>query len=160
MNPSFKTPSLIAASLLSLATALPLHAESLGSAASSAASAGSSAAGSASDSIKGSSNSSTGNTQVADGEYRVIEMAQAADRPGFIELQLRGADAAAGAFTLIVPQQALKLQTLAVGDIVQARNRDYGLEFARVQATGTRETFFLALNDAAMREMRSHALSL
>lgn len=160
MNTSLKTPSLIAAGLLALATALPLHAESLGSAASSAASAGSSASGSVSDSVKGSSNSSTGKTQVADGEYRVIDMAQAADRPGFVQLQLRSADAVAGEFTLTVPQQALKSQTLAVGDIVQARNRDYGLEFAHVQTTGARQTFFLALNDAAMREMRSQALSL
>lgn len=155
-----KTLSLIAASLLALSGSWSAQAESLGSAASSAASAGSSASGSVSDSIKGSSNSSTGKAQVADGAYRVIELAQAADRPGYVQLRLRGTEQAASEFTLTVPQQALKAPGMTVGDIVQARNRDYGLEFARVRAEGVRETFFLALHDNALREMRSHALSL
>lgn len=139
----------------------PAHAESIGSAASSAASAGSAASGSVSDSLKGSSGSSKGDAKVADGEYRVINVSAAAAKPGFVELRLRADTAdAASEFALTVPQAALGTQGMQVGDVVVARNRAYGLEFARAQEAGGREPFFLALNDAWMQELRSQPVSL
>jgi len=153
-------PRLIAAVVLSMGLAAVAQAESLGSAASSASSAGSASSGSLSDSVQGSSRSS-GGQQVADGDYRVIEMAEVPGKPGFVQLRLRADAADAGNFTLTVPAQALGSQALGVGDVVHARNRSYGLEFARtLPATGAREPFFLALTDAAQRELRSQALSL
>ncbi len=154
--------SLSAVALLAAAALVaPAHAESIGSAASSAASAGSAASGSLSDSLKGSSGSSKGDAKVADGEYRVIDVAAAVGKPGFVELRLRAGDTdAASEFALTVPQAALGAQGMNVGDVVVARNRAYGLEFARAQTDGGREPFFLALNDAWMRELRSQPLSL
>lgn len=151
---------LLAILVLTAGLAGTAHAESLGSAASSASSAGSASSGSLSDSVQGSSRSS-GGQQVADGDYRVIGMAEAAGRPGFVRLRLRAEATADDTFTLTVPAQALAPQALGVGDVVHARNRPYGLEFARtLPATGAREPFFLALTDAAQRELRSQALSL
>lgn len=151
---------LLATLFVAAGLAATAQAESLGSAASSASSAGSASSGSLSDSVQGSSRSS-GGQQVADGDYRVIEMAEAAGKPGFVTLRLRAAAADAGEFTLTLPAQALQPQALGVGDVVHARNRTYGLEFARtLPATGAREPFFLALTDAARRELRSQALSL
>lgn len=150
----------LATLLLAACLAAAAQAESLGSAASSASSAGSASSGSLSDSVNGSSRSSTGK-QVADGDYRVIEMAEAAGKPGFVQLRLRAVEAEVGEFTLTLPAQALRPQALGVGDVVHARNRVWGLEFARTLPTsGAGEPFFLALNDEALRDLRSHALSL
>ena len=160
---SHTLPRLATLGLLAAALSTSAFAESLGSAASSAAS---SASGSVSDSVQGSSKSSSGETKVADGAYRVLEVAQA-DKPGHLALRLQLADArkeaesdAAGAFTLRLPQTALGPQGIAVGDIVRVRNRAYGLEFARATQGAEPAPFFLALTDATLRELRSHALSL
>jgi hypothetical protein len=143
--------------LVLLACAAPLapgHAESL---ASSASSAGSVASGSLSESVHSSSRSSGGKQNVADGDYRVIEIAQLPGRTGFWRLRLQ-ADAPAGnaapdEFSLDLPQQALGKRGLATGDIVHVRQQSYGLQFAR---TPTRETFFLALNDAWRHGLAAH----
>lgn len=151
---------LITTLFLAAGLAATAQAESLGSAASSASSAGSASSGSLSDSVQGSSRSS-GGQQVADGDYRVIEVAEAVGKPGFVQLRLRAEAAEAATFTLTLPVGALATPALGVGDVVHARNRPYGLEFARtLPATGAREPFFLALTDAAQRELRSQALSL
>ncbi|MBL8329232.1 MAG: hypothetical protein JNJ71_10300 [Rubrivivax sp.] len=150
-----------ALTLLLGAGTLTARAESLGSAASSASSGASSAAGSLSDSVQGSSKSSSGETKVADGAYRVIAVAQA-DKPGHLRLQLRAEPApsdASAELSLTLPEAAIAPRGLAVGEIVQVRNRSYGLEFARGDAAG-HAPFFLALNQATLRELRAHPLSL
>jgi len=138
--------------------AMPCVAESF---ASSASSAGSASSGSASDSLNTSSKSSTG-TKTADGDYRVIEVAALADRPGMLQLTLQGT-AAVGQereFTLRLPRHALEPRGIATGDIVNVRNRDYGLEFARTDERAVREPFFLVLSDDWHRELEPRPVSL
>lgn len=156
--------SLLAAVLL----ATGAHAESVSGAASSAgssaSSAGSASLGSISDSFRGSSDSSTGQTKVADGHYRVIQVAELAERPGMLRLTLRaaeGPDAGSGEFTLDLPRQALATRTLTAGDQVHARQRPYGIEFAHAaDAARAREPFFLVLADAWLREIEPRAVKL
>jgi hypothetical protein len=149
---------LSALSLLALATTLPGHAESF---ASSASSAGSASSGSVSDSIKGSSNSSKRDKEVAEGPYRVIdvaEVAEAAGRPAMMQLTLRATEAGAEReFILELPRQALAARPLGTGDLVQANQRPYGFEFARVD---TREAFFLVLTDDWRRDLDSRVVTL
>lgn len=138
----------------------PSRADSL---ASSASSAGSASVGSLSDSFRGSSHSSSGDRRDAAGDYRVIEVADAADRPGVQRLVMqpvqaaRGAQAEAPAMFLYVPKAALEGRPLGVGDVVQALARPYGYAFARA---GAAEAFFLALDDDWHGALDPHALRL
>lgn len=127
--------------------------------ASSASSAGSASSGSVSDSLEGSSDSSSPDRKVAEGEYRVAAVAPVDGRPGAVRLTLQPTQARAGAgeFFLTLPQQALGPQGLAEGAIVSARQRPYGLEFARAQ---TREAFFLVLHDEWHRELDPRLVTL
>lgn len=130
--------------------------------ASSASSAGSASVGSLSDSVKGSSNSSSGDAKVAAGEYRVTEVAALADRPGMLRLKLQAAaqTGAGGELWLTLPLQALAERAIAVGDIVSARHRPYGVEFARANGANGHEAFFLALADDWQRDLDPRALTL
>jgi hypothetical protein len=142
-------------SLLCAGAVLPCYAESF---ASSASSAGSASSGSVSDSIKGSSNSSNGGKQVAEGEYRVIEVAEVAGRPAMTRLKLRATEQGpVREFFLELPRQALGDRPLGSGDLVQALERPYGFEFARHD---TREAFFLVLADDWHRELESRVVAL
>jgi hypothetical protein len=146
--------------LLCAAVASPCWAESF---ASSASSAGSASLGSISDSIGNSSRSSTRNTNTADGDYRVIDVAELGDRPGMLQLTLQATavqDGEPREFVLKLPRQALEPRGIAAGDVINVRNRDYGLEFARSNAANAREAFFLVLNDDWHRELDPHAVSL
>ena len=141
---------------LMCATAVPpCLAESF---ASSASSAGSASSGSVSDSIKGSSNSSNRDKQVGEGQYRVIEVAELPDKPAMTRLKLRATEpGATSEFFLDLPRQALGDRPLGAGDLVQARQRPYGFEFAR---DDTREPFFLVLTDDCHRELDPHVVTL
>lgn len=151
---------LAGATLLGLAAATPSLADSL---ASSASSAGSASVGSLSNSLNTSSDSSKPTKAVAEGDYRVIEVADVAGRPGMLRLQLqatqpRGDD---GLVWLTLPQQALGPRGLLPGEIVSAHHRPYGVEFARAaQGTTGREAFFLALADDWLSELDPRALTL
>jgi len=118
------------------------------SASSASLSASSKSVGSVSDSIQGSSNSSTGK-QVAAGEYQLVQVAQAEDRPGMVRLTLSGEP---GEFQLTVPAQVVATARLQAGDAIAVTERPYGYEFARSQP---REPFFLALQDGWMHELQS-----
>lgn len=133
--------------------------------ASSASSAGSASVGSLSDSVKGSSKSSSGETKVAEGDYRVIEVTALADRPGLLELKLQAADVPGekGELWLTLPQKALAKRVLAVGDVVHARQRPYGFEFARADGAGGangRTAFFLVLADDWKRALDPQPVKL
>lgn len=146
--------------LLGIAAAAPGLADSLTS---SAASAGSASVGSLSDSITGSSNASSPNTPVADGDYRVIEVAALAERPGMLRLALQALPARddSASIRLTLPQQALAQRALVPGDIVSARRRPYGIEFAHAgNGAAPRQAFFLLLADDWMGELAPHAVSL
>jgi hypothetical protein len=144
---------LLLSTLLCATVALPSLAST---SASSTSSAGSSASvGSLSDSIQGSSNSSAG-TQVAEGPYRVLDVALAPDAAGRTQLRL-AAMQGEQTFVLLLPQAAAAQAQLTAGDIVQVRERGYGLQFARDDA---REPFFLVLYDAHWRELQSRPVTL
>lgn len=137
-----------------LALTMSARAESF---ASSASSAGSASSGSVSDSIEGSSDASSDDDEVAEGNYRIVEVAEFTERPGMLRLKLQAADDASRAFFLSLPRQTLAQRGLARGDMVSARHRPYGLEFAHAN---TREAFFLVLADDWHRELESHPVTL
>jgi hypothetical protein len=145
--------------LLCAGAVTPALAESF---ASSASSAGSASLGSLSDSVKGSSRSSSGETKTADGDYRVIEVAEAADRPGMLTLRLQATAVPGeeGTLLLTLPRQALEPRGIAAGDVIHAQNRPYGIAFARAIGTRTREAFFLVLADAWHRELDPQPVKL
>ncbi len=148
----------IAASAFALAAAAPAAAESLAGSSASSASAGSSASiGSVSDSFQGSSDSSRGGRTAA-GDWRVIDVAALAERPGTARLTLQAlAEGAVRTLTLDLPQHAVERGGVGIGQVVVASERPYGLEFARGD---NREAFYLVLDDAWHRELRSHAVVL
>jgi len=142
--------------LLALAGAtLPALAAS--SAASSASESLSTSVGSVSDSFKNSSESSDRPNRTADGDYKVIEVAAAEDRPGKLRVMLQPAAGAGEAFELYLPQKAADAGGVVVGQVVSARNRDYGVEFARAD---NRQAFFLVLEDAWYQELASNPVTL
>lgn len=143
--------------LFCLAASTPCLATSLGSSASDA---GSASLGSVSDSLTGSSNSSSGETKpVAAGDYRVVDVAAVAERPGMLRVRLQ-ATAQPGAgneFWLVLPEQALAQRMLVAGDIVIASTRPYGVEFARADGANGREAFYLVLADDWHKELDPRA---
>lgn len=151
----------IAAAALAIIAA-PAIAESLAGSSASSASAGSSASiGSVSDSFQGSSDSSRGERTAA-GDWRVIDVAALAERPGTARLTLQAlveGETGTGArtLTLDLPQRAVDRGAIGVGQRVVASARPYGIEFARGD---NREAFYLVLDDAWHRELRSHAVAL
>jgi hypothetical protein len=109
-----------------------------------------------SDSFGASSDSSSKGDKVAEGDYRLIQIA-AAGQPGRLRLTLQGTAGAAGTFVLVVPELTLQQAALTLGDSVTARARSYGWEFA---AAATKEPFYLVLHDAQQREFSTRKLSL
>jgi hypothetical protein len=137
-----------------IAAALPCGAESF---ASSASSAGSASVGSLSDSIRDSSGSST--HTVAEGDYRIIDVA-AAEQPETLRLKMQHvADAGddGAVIYLDVPRAALGDRAAAVGDIVGVRQRPYGYQFAWAD-TGV--AFFLVLAADWQRDLEPRPVQL
>lgn len=148
----------LVAALLSATVAAPVFAAS--SAASSAVGGSSASVGSISTSLQQSSGSSS-NNKVAAGNYRVIDMAAVAERPGFLRLTLRAmagkGDAADTEFALIVPEATVAQNGIAPGQVVSARPRVYGTEFA---IAATQQAFFLLVGDDWHRELQSNPVVL
>lgn len=143
---------LFAAAVLS---ASQVHADSV---ASSASSAGSASSGSVSDSLQGSSNSSTNNNKRADGTYQILDVTPTPGRANSTRLAMQlGADAQQR-IVLDLPQTIADKQALTAGVLVQVKNRDYGLEFAR--GDGARQAFFLVLADDVYQELAARKVSL
>ena len=146
------------AALIALGLAAPALAESFASSASSASSA---SVGSLSDSIGGSSNSSRGGDKaVTAGDYRIVEVAALAERPGKVRLRLQGDEAglADAGFTLDLPQATFEREGLAAGRRLHVSERTYGLAFARAESP--REAFFLALDGHWFRDLQTRVLEL
>ena len=135
----------------------PAWADSMSAA--SASSAGSASLGSISGSIQNSSNSSSKTTNVATGDYRLIELAAAPDRPGLVRMTLRAVAPVTGdaEFQLLVPQDTVAQAGLDAGQVVRAQQRAYGLEFA---LAATPQPFFLVLHDDWYRELQTQAVVL
>ena len=145
-----------AAMLLLAASSLPALAAS--SAASSASDSLSTSVGSVSNSFRGSSESSDRPARTADGDYRVTEVAAADEaQPGMLKLTLAPAAGEGETFALGLPRQAVDAGGVAVGQVVRAQNRPYGVEFANA---GTQRPFFLVLEDDWYRELGSNPVTL
>lgn len=144
----------VAAAVAGFAAA-PAHADSI---VTSASSAGSVSSRQLSDSIGQSSDSSSRDRKVAEGEYKVLAVEDAAGRPDTTRLRLEPVRAEGGTeFFLYVPKQAIAGQPLRVGHRVLARQRDYGYEFARAE---NQQAFLLALRDDWHRELESRPVTL
>ena len=154
-------PSLACVALLCSMAGLPAVAAS--TAASSASDSVGTSMGSVSGSIEKSSTSSTTTTAAAEGDYRILEVATVAERPGTVRMKLQavaGRELSRDAdheFFLYLPQAAVDQGHLAQHVIVTARQRPYGTEFAHGQ---TRQAFFLVLSDDWYRELRANPVVL
>lgn len=129
-----------------LGVAITAQADSV---ASSASSAGSASIGSISDSFGASSNSSNGDNKRADGRYRLTDIGDTPGRAGVARLTMQGDDPRQR-IVLDLPKAVVQQQGFAPGDFVQAKNRDYGMEFAR---DDTRKAFYLVLADEWYNEL-------
>ncbi len=133
---------------------------------SSASSAASTSVGSSSTSVEKSSNSSSTKDKVAQGPYTVVEMVALAQQPDMLRLRLQAPAATPGAspageIVLLLPRQAAERGQLAVGQIVQAEHRPYGVAFATATPAGHAATpFFLVLDDAWFGELESRPLGV
>lgn len=117
------------------------------------------AVGSLSTSIKKSSQSASGEDTVAEGDYKVIDVATVAGRPGMVRLRLQAqADAGPeGEYHLTVPQQAVDAHGVVAGQVLSAQHRPYGVAFA---AADTGRAFFLVLQDAWYHELSLRPIAL
>jgi hypothetical protein len=119
--------------------------------------------GSVSNSIQKSSDSSSGKDEkVAEGDYKIIEVAAAPARPGTVRLKLQqvvdGAEAGkAGEFFLFMPQEAFEQSRLGPGHVVTAKPRAYGLQFTQA---ASQKVFFLVMDDEQYRELQTKVVSL
>jgi hypothetical protein len=149
------------ATLALLACAAPLTCLAASSVGSSVSDSLTQSSGSVSDSVKGSSHSSSPDNKQVAGDYKVIDMAAVADKPGFVELHLMrvaaGADAGAEIY-LKVPREAAAQGHVATGGTVTALQRPYGIEFATTQQP--RAAFFLALADDVARDTKMAPVAL
>jgi hypothetical protein len=153
-----RTIPLASAALLLSALALP--ALSASSTASSASDSASSAASSTSDSLKKSSDGSSKTTTAMNaGDYEVVEVALVAERPGTVRMRLQAvADRSAeGEYFLYLPQQTFEQTRLGAGQVIAARQRPYGVEFAKGDP---RQAFFLVIDDDWARDLPSHVVAL
>jgi hypothetical protein len=112
--------------------------------------------GSISDSITGSSHASSPDNKQAKGDYKVIDIAEVVDKPGFVELHLQPV-AAGDEIYLRVPRAAAEQGHVVGGAIVTAMQRPYGIEFTADQP---RAAFFLALADDYVRDMKMAPVAL
>ena len=112
-----------------------------------------------SDSLTDSSHSSSPNNKQALGDYKVIEMAEVADRPGYVELHLQpvATNKVGEEVYLRLPRTAAEQGHVGTGAIVTALQRPYGIEFA---ANEPRAAFFLALADDYVRDMKLTPVTL
>ncbi len=133
---------------------------------SSASSAASTSIGSSSTSVEKSSNSSSTKDKVAQGPYTVVEMVALAQQPDMLRLRLQAVattlgTSPAGEIVLLLPRQAAERGQLAVGQVVAAEHRPYGVAFATTTAAGNAATpFFLVLDDAWFGELESRPLGV
>lgn len=143
--------------LLLCALALPAWADS--SASSAVSDSVSASVGSISGSLQKSSNSSSKGDNVAAGDYRVVALVEAPARPGEVQVTMQALDepGIAGELQLTLPRSSAEEGRLAAGQVVTARTRPYGVEFAR-RADG--RPFFLVLADEWYRELQTRVVAL
>ena len=151
------TKSLASLALLTCTT--PLICLAASSAASSVSDSLTQSSASISDSLKDSSHSSSPDNKQAQGDYKVIDVAEVADQPGVVELHLMpvATNKAGEEIYLRLPRAAADQGHVGNGAIVTALQRPYGIEFA---ANQPRAAFFLALADDVVRDMKLAPVTL
>ena len=112
-----------------------------------------------SDSLSDSSASSSPGQHQAKGDYKVIDVAEVEGRPGMLRLRLQPLVPAdqGGEVQLVLPRQAAEAGHVAKDAVVSALERPYGIAFA---SSPQHEAFFLALDDAWERELRTNAVTV
>ena len=147
----------LAFALLTGAVALPCLAES--SVASSASDSLSQSSTAISDSISGSSHSSSPDNKQVKGDFKVIDMAELADRPGMVQLQLRPVAATSDDtdILLTLPRVAAANGHVEKDATITALQRPYGIEFASGQPHAA---FFLALANDWVSDLKTAPLTL
>lgn len=102
-------------------------------------------------SLSASSNGLSNSSGMADeGDYRIVQMTPAADRPGFVHLTLQhAAQPDLAAVELFVPIAHAEQAGLQEQQIVTASKRPYGMQFAN-QA---KQAFAIVLNDAWQNDL-------
>jgi hypothetical protein len=149
--------SLFAAAVsMALSSTVPAIADSLASAASSASITVS--VGTISGSFGRSSESSSKTAPTANGDYKIIDLAAAPERPGTLRLTLQAV--ADNEFFLYLPQVVAEQAGLTLGGTVTARPRPYGTEFAHGARGETKQAFYLVLADDWYRELPAKAVQL
>ena len=145
--------------LMLLAGTSPLTALAASSAASSVSDSLTQSSASISDSLTDSSHSSSPANKQAQGDFRVIDVADVAAQPGYVELHLRpvATNTVGEELYLRLPRTAAEQGHVDTGAIVTALQRPYGIEFA---ANQPRAAFFLALADDVVREMKLAPVTL
>lgn len=152
----------LALSALALLAAAHLGARAESSLVSSASDSLSASVGQSSKSIGNSSDSSSKHTDMAQGEYRVVDVAAAAGQPGMVTLTLLPVkdDAGVDRWTLTLPAATVAQHDIAAGQVVAALERPYGMEFDKADAAhGTKTAFFLVMQDDWHRELKSNLVS-
>ena len=147
------------ATLALLACTAPLTCLAASSAASSVSDSLTQSSASISDSLRDSSHSSSPDNKQAQGDYKVIDVAELADQPGYVELHLQpvATNTAGEEMYLRLPRVAADQGHVDTGAIVTALQRPYGIEFA---ANQPRAAFFLALADDVVRDMKLTPVTL
>jgi hypothetical protein len=123
-----------------------------GAATSSASSAASNVVESLSTSVSKSSESSSGDKKTAQGPYRITQVAQVVERPGYVALTLEPAAGQAQGFTLTLTQGLAEEQGLVAGQTIAVQHRSYGLAFAKAVEAAP---FLLAVDDLLRRDFES-----
>jgi hypothetical protein len=137
---------------LGIALALSFAAAQADTVTSSASSAASNVVESLSTSVSKSSESSTGDKKTAQGPYRITQVAQVVERPGYVALTLEPAAGQTQGFTLTLAQGLAEQQGLATGQTIAVQHRSYGLAFAKAVEAAP---FLLAVDDLLRRDFES-----
>jgi hypothetical protein len=104
------------------------------------------------------SSQSSGNAiKNAEGEYRVLAVADAADRPGWARVELAPLAAGRTALYLYVEADDLASERIAAGQIVAARAQAYGLAFAR---QGRETAFAVVLRDDWLNDIHPRPVAI
>jgi hypothetical protein len=105
-------------------------------------------------SISASFNSLSNSSGMAtEGDYQIVQMAPAADHPGFVQLTLQHTtQPALAAVELLVPAEHVAQAALQQKQIVTASKRPYGMEFA----TQEHQAFAIVLNEAWQNDLVAH----
>lgn len=154
--PASRLIRLSLAGLLGLAVVLPVSAAS--SASSAVSDSLATSVGSASDSFRGSSQASSPGRRTAAGEFRIVAVADVAERPGRVSLALEPLPGNGDtAFTLELPQPTAQRAGLVAGQVILATPRPYGVAFSTVPL---QQPFFLVLADPWHDDLPSRPVRL